>query len=396
MPSHNRKDFLRCGIRDDLEAVSIDTCYLRSALRSIKDNTQTDISEAIRVERERNAKTLADLARAVQTILPEIAGFERREQKDMQRAAELRQEVMKMQETFDTVARRHNTGLSARTDMLLEIDALTQRVKTASQREKEVYDQIVRLRKELSDSTILVRRNYERLEFRARTTENEAARLRAIHEKRDRAILDRVGKLKDTLETLQVDTSGILAELGPLQEQRERYEALQVKLRTQQATTRAETARLVDKEAEAVAELERRKEEHAQQLASLRESEGNCEEEMKEWKKKERDVALELRAIQRKVEDLHKERERQLRVTEQLSERAREAQDDMQAKVGGGKGGGGGTGARLMLAEGGVKRKEKKPLAPVRRPHLPHPCVGHTGQRHDGRMLAAAGRAERI
>ena len=126
MPSHNRKDFLRCGIRDDLEAVSIDTCYLRSALRSIKDNTQTDISEAIRVERERNAKTLADLARAVQTILPEIAGFERREQKDMQRAAELRQEVMKMQETFDTVARRHNTGLSARTDMLLEIDALTQ------------------------------------------------------------------------------------------------------------------------------------------------------------------------------------------------------------------------------------------------------------------------------
>jgi chromosome segregation ATPase len=298
---------------------------------------------------------------------------------------------MRLQETFDTVARRHNTGLGQRTDMLLEIDELAHRIKTTSQREKDVYDRTVLLRKELHTDTLAVKRKHDRLEFMARTAENEAARLRLIHEKRDRKILDRLEELQYTLETLRVDTSDIRAELGPLDEQRLRYATLQGKLKSQQAEARRETRLLQDKERGAIAELEEAKVEHAKQLASLREAEDHCEAETKDWRRKERDVALNLRGIQRKADELHKERDRQLRVTEDLAARAREAQDDMQTKVG-----------RRGQGAGGVwKREMREGMALARtgidpEPHLYHIHIGCSSilgcarQRYDGGMPAAA------
>lgn len=375
----DRQDFLRCGIRDDLEAASIDTCYLRAALKRVKDNTQADVAEAIRSERARNAQTLAELARRAQDILPEIEGHERREQREQTRAAELRKEVMRLQETFDTVARRHNTGLGQRTDMMLEIDELTHRIKTTSQREKDVYDRIVLLRKELHTDTLAVKRKHDRLEFTARTAENEAARLRIIHEKRDKKILDRLEELQYTLETLRVDTGDIRAELGPLDEQRLRYTTLQGKLKSQQAEARREIRSLQEKEREAIAELEEAKVEHAKQLVSLREADDHCEAETKDWRRKERDVALNLRGIQRKVDELNKERDRQLRVTEDLATRAREAQDDMQTKVG-----------RREWASNGIGPDSPFSIPLLKLAASTSSFLGCARQRYDGRMPSAA------
>lgn len=177
-------------------------------------------------------------------------------------------------------------------------------------------------------------RQHEKLQFAARTAENEAARLAALHEKRDTVILSRLSELQDALEELRLGTKAARAELEPLEEQRARYVDLHARLLQQMKDTKSETAALVDRETRAEGDLEALVAQHQRLLADLREAEDHCEKEEKTWIKKQRETALRLRGVVRQEEELRAERDRQLRVTEDLALRAQEAQDDMQTKVG--------------------------------------------------------------
>eukprot|EP00730_Choanoeca_flexa_P018249 TRINITY_DN8866_c0_g1_i4.p1 TRINITY_DN8866_c0_g1~~TRINITY_DN8866_c0_g1_i4.p1 ORF type:complete len:873 (+),score=198.37 TRINITY_DN8866_c0_g1_i4:125-2743(+) len=345
-------DRCRCGVRDELEALTIETNDLRRQHQDVVAVFDDDLHLAILGEREKTAQTIAELENTVIQTEPKITAALDKAAECLEVANQARQQRMAAHADYTENASLLNKGESVapstftesiglcnlailqRAEHLMELARLRDEITSLDHEKARLDKQTASLLEATRQAKAEAISAEKQLLFQADDLNEATETLKEKNERIRSQIVERCHELESMLGSITHDADLLDHDQQlPLLEQRKQLEDLNVQLTERIQALRKEKASTQQNIEKTQAENKDSRKRHAARLLEIELAEEHCVHETEKHNRAASDLRRKCKVLERKLAEAESEANRRRRVLDGLNSRVEVAEEEMMAKT---------------------------------------------------------------